>query len=53
MHGGTAYGRYRLGGLQVLVVGSCELLGAFRGDFGDVIPGGAVLSRKSRPVLAA
>ena len=37
----------------MLVVGSCWLLGALRGDLGDVIPGGAVASRRSRPDLAA
>ena len=29
------------------------MLGALRGDLGDVIPGGAVASRRSRPDLAA
>ena len=37
----------------MLVVGSCGLLGALRGDLGDVIPGGAVASRRSRPDLPA
>ena len=37
----------------MLVMGSCGLLGALRGDLGDVIPGGAVASRRSRPVLPA
>ena len=53
MHGATGYGRYELGSLIVLVVGSSELLDALRGDLGDVIPGGAVVSRKLRPVMAA
>ena len=35
------------------MVGTCELLRALRGDLGDVIPGGAVASRRSRPDLAA
>ena len=37
----------------MLVVASGGLLGALRGDLGDVIPGGAVASRRSRPDLAA
>ena len=37
----------------MLVVGSCGLLGALRGRLGDMIPGGAVASRRSRPDLAA
>ena len=37
MHGATGYGRYKLGGLKVLVVRSCKLPVALRGDFGDVI----------------
>ena len=37
----------------MLVVGSCGLLGALRGDLGDVFLGGAVASRRSRPDLPA
>ena len=37
----------------MLVAASGGLLGALRGDLGDVIPGGAVASRRSRPDLAA
>ena len=37
----------------MLVVASGGLLGALRGDLGDVLPGGAVASRRSRPDLAA
>ena len=37
----------------MLVVESSRLLGALPGDLGDVIPGGAVAPRRSRPALAA
>ena len=41
------------GSQEVLVVSSCKSLGSLPGDPGDVIPGGAVASRRSRPDLAA
>ena len=37
----------------MLVVAFGRLLGTLRGDLADVIPGGAVASRRSRPDLAA
>ena len=53
MHGATGYGRYKMGGLKDVVMGSCSLLGALRGDLAEAIPGGAVVSRDSWPVMAA
>ena len=53
MHGATGYGRYKMRDVKVLVVRSCKLLGALRGDLADVIPGGAGVSRKSWPAMAA